>query len=63
MDYVEATLNPDQLWELPAIGTVGATAAVLIRPDGYVAWMDQGDGDRGVTEALTKWVGRQRGET
>jgi 2-polyprenyl-6-methoxyphenol hydroxylase-like FAD-dependent oxidoreductase len=26
------------MWELPALGTVIAPTAVLIRPDGYVAW-------------------------
>jgi 3-(3-hydroxy-phenyl)propionate hydroxylase len=26
-------------WELPVIGAVTAPAAVLIRPDGYVAWV------------------------
>ena len=26
-------------WELPAIGAVTAPTAVLIRPDGYVAWV------------------------
>ena len=26
-------------WELPAIGAVAAPTAVLIRPDGYVAWV------------------------
>src|SRR6202012_2752662 len=26
-------------WELPALGPVAAPAAVLIRPDGYVAWV------------------------
>ena len=29
----------DGAWELPAIGAVTAPAAVLIRPDGYVAWV------------------------
>jgi len=43
-------------WELPAIGTVTAAAAVLIRPDGYVAWV--GDLTRaGLTDALTTWFG------
>jgi 2-polyprenyl-6-methoxyphenol hydroxylase-like FAD-dependent oxidoreductase len=43
-------------WELPALGAVTAPTAVLIRPDGYVAWV----GDRtqlGLTEALTIWFG------
>jgi 3-(3-hydroxy-phenyl)propionate hydroxylase len=43
-------------WELPAIGTVTAPAAVLIRPDGYVAWV--GDpGQPGLADALTTWFG------
>jgi 2-polyprenyl-6-methoxyphenol hydroxylase-like FAD-dependent oxidoreductase len=43
-------------WELPAIGSVAAPAAVLIRPDGYVAWV--GDGTQaGLTDALTTWFG------
>ena len=29
----------DGPWELPAIGEVAAPTAVLIRPDGYVAWV------------------------
>ena len=43
-------------WELPAIGAVRAPTAVLIRPEGYVAWV----GDliqRGLTDALTTWFG------
>jgi 2-polyprenyl-6-methoxyphenol hydroxylase-like FAD-dependent oxidoreductase len=43
-------------WELPALGEVAAPTAVLIRPDGYVAWV----GDRthlGLTDALTTWFG------
>jgi hypothetical protein len=43
-------------WELPVIGTVTAPVAVLIRPDGHVAWV--GDGTRtGLSEALTTWFG------
>ena len=43
-------------WELPAIGEVTAPAAVLIRPDGHVAWV--GDGaDAGLADALTTWFG------
>jgi 2-polyprenyl-6-methoxyphenol hydroxylase-like FAD-dependent oxidoreductase len=43
-------------WELPALGPVTAPAAVLIRPDGYVAWV--GDQSRlGLADALTTWFG------
>jgi 3-(3-hydroxy-phenyl)propionate hydroxylase len=43
-------------WELPALGVVTAPTAVLIRPDGYVAWV--GDlTQRGLAEALTTWFG------
>jgi 3-(3-hydroxy-phenyl)propionate hydroxylase len=43
-------------WELPAVGAVTAPAAVLIRPDGHVAWV--GDGTpSGLVEALTTWFG------
>ncbi len=43
-------------WELPVLGAVAAPAAVLIRPDGHVAWV--GDGTcQGLREALTTWVG------
>jgi len=43
-------------WELPVLGSVTAPAAVLIRPDGYVAWV--GDQNRmGLLEALTTWFG------
>jgi 2-polyprenyl-6-methoxyphenol hydroxylase-like FAD-dependent oxidoreductase len=43
-------------WELPAIGTVAAPTAVLIRPDGYVAWVGDGT-ERGLSDALTIWFG------
>jgi 3-(3-hydroxy-phenyl)propionate hydroxylase len=43
-------------WELPALGSVTAPAAVLIRPDGYVAWV--GDPTQpGLADALTTWFG------
>jgi 2-polyprenyl-6-methoxyphenol hydroxylase-like FAD-dependent oxidoreductase len=44
------------VWELPVLGVVTAPTAVLIRPDGHVAWV--GDGaDTGLREALTTWFG------
>ncbi|HZS46799.1 MAG TPA: FAD-dependent monooxygenase [Blastocatellia bacterium] len=46
----------DGKWELPVLGEVSAPTAVLIRPDGYVAWV--GDQTQaGLTEALTTWFG------
>ena len=43
-------------WELPVVGVVAAPAAVLVRPDGYVAWVGDGT-EQGLREALTKWFG------
>jgi len=43
-------------WDLPALGQVAAPAAVLIRPDGYVAWVGDGT-DTGLRDALTTWFG------
>jgi 3-(3-hydroxy-phenyl)propionate hydroxylase len=49
----------DGSWELPVLGQVAAPAAVLIRPDGYVAWV--GDGaDTGLRDALITWFGSPR---
>ena len=43
-------------WELPVLGAVAAPTAVLIRPDGHVAWV--GDGmDQGLRDALTTGFG------
>jgi 2-polyprenyl-6-methoxyphenol hydroxylase-like FAD-dependent oxidoreductase len=48
-------------WELPAIGVVAAPSAVLIRPDGYVAWVGaEPSPQTGLVEALTKWFGPPR---
>ena len=46
----------DGPWELPVLGAVIAPAAVLIRPDGYVAWVGDGT-DSGLLDALTTWFG------
>jgi 3-(3-hydroxy-phenyl)propionate hydroxylase len=43
-------------WELPVLGKVPAPAAVLIRPDGHVAWVGE-PGDPALAEALTRWFG------
>lgn len=44
-------------WELPVLGAVPSPTAVLVRPDGHVAWV--GEGSRaGLVDALTTWFGR-----
>jgi 3-(3-hydroxy-phenyl)propionate hydroxylase len=46
----------DGVWELPVIGEVAAPPAVLIRPDGHVAWA--GDlTDPELPRALATWFG------
>jgi 2-polyprenyl-6-methoxyphenol hydroxylase-like FAD-dependent oxidoreductase len=51
---VDATHNG--VWELPVLGEVAAPPAVLIRPDGYVAWV--GDlTDPELPQALAMWFG------
>ena len=44
------------VWELPVIGAVTAPTAVLIRPDGHVAWVGDGT-DLGLPDALKTWFG------
>jgi 3-(3-hydroxy-phenyl)propionate hydroxylase len=43
-------------WVLPVIGTVAAPTAVLVRPDGHVAWVGTGT-TTGLSDALTAWFG------
>lgn len=46
-------------WELPVLGAVAPPEAVLIRPDGHVAWVGNGT-DHGLHEALATWFGSPR---
>jgi 2-polyprenyl-6-methoxyphenol hydroxylase-like FAD-dependent oxidoreductase len=46
----------DGLWEVPVIGEVIPPSAVLVRPDGHVAWVGDG-GEDGLPEALNRWFG------
>ena len=54
VQHVEAKYSG--AWELPVLGTVQAPTAVLVRPDGYVAWVGEGR-DTGLEDALVKWFG------
>jgi 2-polyprenyl-6-methoxyphenol hydroxylase-like FAD-dependent oxidoreductase len=51
----------DGVWELPVFGKVSAPLAVLIRPDGYVAWVSEGT-DAGLRDALGTWFGPPKSE-
>lgn len=52
--FVEA--GYDGHWEIPIVGEIAAPPAVLIRPDGHVAWV--GDlGDPGLPQAIERWFG------
>jgi 3-(3-hydroxy-phenyl)propionate hydroxylase len=44
------------VWELPVLGAVAAPTAVLIRPDGHVAWVGDAT-DQGLRDALATWFG------
>jgi 3-(3-hydroxy-phenyl)propionate hydroxylase len=71
--YFELTARADRVqsvdaqyggaWNLPVLGTVAAPKAVLIRPDGYVAWAASVDEPAemarlALRDALGAWFGR-----
>jgi 2-polyprenyl-6-methoxyphenol hydroxylase-like FAD-dependent oxidoreductase len=47
-------------WELPVLGAVPEPTDVLVRPDGYVAWVGN-QSQVGLTDALTNWFGPPTG--
>ncbi|MGQ5640283.1 MULTISPECIES: FAD-dependent monooxygenase [unclassified Streptomyces] len=60
VDLVEARSEDDH-WSVPAIGEIPAPAALLIRPDGHVAWVAAAGGmpdTSALRTALTTWFGR-----
>ena len=54
VQLIDATYGGE--WELPVLGVVSAPTAVLVRPDGHVAWVGDGT-QQGLTDALTTWFG------
>ena len=57
VQLIDATY--DGTWELPAVGAVTAPTAVLIRPDGHVAWVGE-ETQLGLADALSTWFGPPR---
>jgi 2-polyprenyl-6-methoxyphenol hydroxylase-like FAD-dependent oxidoreductase len=49
----------DGTWELPVVGAVAAPSAVLVRPDGHVAWVGEVT-DPALFDALSSWFGPPR---
>jgi 3-(3-hydroxy-phenyl)propionate hydroxylase len=55
VQYVDA--KHDGVVELPILGEVAAPSAVLIRPDGHVAWAGDLTGGAELPHALSNWFG------
>ncbi|MGA8115974.1 MAG: FAD-dependent monooxygenase [Actinocatenispora sp.] len=62
VDLVRADC-PAARWALPVVGEVDAVPALLVRPDGHVAWVatDGARDDDGLRAALTTWCGPAAG--
>jgi hypothetical protein len=58
--FVDATHEGP--WELPVLGRVPAPSAVLIRPDGHVAWVGD-EPEPSLHEALSYWFGSRTPRT
>ena len=60
--HVTAKYEPDErggLWHFPVFGDLPPFEAVLVRPDGYVAWVQPAAApltSSALTDALTRWV-------
>ncbi|HEX4225852.1 MAG TPA: FAD-dependent monooxygenase [Pseudonocardiaceae bacterium] len=54
VDHIEA-IRPTDRWGIPAVGDIAASSALLIRPDGYVAWLPEAAVD--LRTALITWFG------
>jgi bifunctional hydroxylase/dehydrase len=52
IDVVTATV--------PRHGQLDGARGVLVRPDGYVAWVGTSDSGPGLTDALARWFGQPR---
>jgi hypothetical protein len=50
------TASYDGPWDLPDAGEVPPPTAVLVRPDGHVAWVGEGT-SAGLADALSTWLG------
>ncbi|MEV6134821.1 hypothetical protein AB0L63_01870 [Nocardia sp. NPDC051990] len=66
VDYIDARLACGESggqWHLPVFGDMPAVDAVLVRPDGYVAWVHpvaEPLDHHALTDALTRWPGVAR---
>lgn len=56
IDVISAASHATE-WTAPGVGDTPVPAAVLVRPDGYIAWVTDDATTTGLTDALTTWVG------